>query len=439
MLTLSVSAPWVDREERFHERCRGACCRSCGQRGLVPVLDMGDLPLADGWALPVEPLDGLGRHPVALAACRGCKLLQLLDSVSPQLLYCRGYPYCPEVPGDWAERCRRDAAALAEAHGLGAGSLAIQIASHDGRLLGHLQERGVAVLGIEPAQQPTRAARNAGVPTLNAFFERSLAAKLHANGRQADLVVASGVLPHVPDLDGFVSGVARLLKPRGAAVFEVPYVIDMIQGLQFDAVRHEHLSYFSAASLRSLLVRNGLHPVAAERRNTQGGSLRVTCRRERPGRPPASLERMLAEERARGLGRSELYASFARRVKRLRVHLRQLLDCLRGRGKRIAALGAAPEGTVLLDYLGLDRATVEYVIDRSPHKVGKLVPGTGIPIHPPSRLREDRPDYLLLLPQELRRKELLIQQRGYLAAGGKFILPLPRPEVVEGGELPPCS
>jgi SAM-dependent methyltransferase len=381
-------------------------CRSCGSSGAELVLDLGETPLANALLKEEDLVRPEPTHPLELVFCPGCSLVQITETVASRL----------------AERL------VAERH-LGSGSLVVEAASNDGYLLRHYAERGVRVLGIDPAHNVAEVARERGVPTRAEFFGVELAEELAREGQRADLFHAHNVLAHVPDLNGFVRGIAVLLRERGVACIEVPYLRDLIDHVEFDTIYHEHLCYFSLTALTALFRRHELAILDVERIPVHGGSLRLFCQRrggEAPSQRPAQL---LAEESELGMDRIEYYRSFAERVGKLRGELRALLARLREEGKRVAAYGASAKGSTLLNTFGIGRETLDFVVDRSTVKQGRYLPGTHLPILPTEALLEQRPDYVLLLTWNFA-DEILEQQRSYREAGGRFLVPIPRLEVV---------
>jgi SAM-dependent methyltransferase len=309
-------------------------------------------------------------------------------------------------------------------------SFVIEIASNDGYLLEHYKRAGVPALGIEPAANIARIARERGIETITEFFSRELAAKLAAEGRAADVVHANNVLAHVPDLRGIIAGISIILKPGGVAVIEVPYLRDLVEKLEFDTIYHEHLCYFALTPLMALFASGGLTIVQVERLAVHGGTLRVFAERSLGASVDASVVNLLAAEKEWGVHDPKIYERFAKEVQAFRRALPAFLSELRAQGKTIAAYGAAAKGATLLNYCGIGHETIDFVVDRSVLKQGKAMPGVKVPILPPEELTVRRPDYLLLLAWNFA-DEIVAQQQSYAQGGGQFILPVPRPRVLK--------
>jgi len=406
---------------------RITACRACGGGELLPVLSLGALPLSDGFLTEAELARPEPRFPLDVVFCPACTLVQILDTVPPEILFGRDYPYFSSVSATLLEHSRAHVLERLCELPPGPDRLVVELASNDGYLLQFYREAGVRVLGIDPAPGPVAAAREKGIETICAFFGRDLARRLSAEGLAADLVHANNVLAHVADVHGFLDGIRILLKPGGRAVIEVPYVRDLVEKLAFDTIYHEHLCYFSVHAVDRLVRPHGLFLVRVERVPVHGGSLRLFFAGQ--DRPDSTVAALLAEERAIGLDRHAFYTGFAERVARLRADLRARLTELKSEGKTIAAYGAAAKGTILLNACGLGPELLEWVADKNPFKQGRWVPGVRLPIVPPERILEARPDYLLILPWNIE-AEIVAQERAYREAGGRFLVPLPAPRLV---------
>ena len=307
-------------------------------------------------------------------------------------------------------------------------SLVIELASNDGYLLKNYVEKGIPVLGIDPAIGPVKAAEKIGVPTMHAFFGLEMAKKLAAEGKKADVIHANNVMAHVADTNGFIAGIATILKDTGSLVTESPYVRDLIDHCEFDTIYHEHLCYYGVTSLKNLYARHGLYINDIERITTHGGSIRQYVSKK-PGESE-TVKQLLADEKRLGIDRpSEYYATFAARVANIKTEMLKILKDLKKQGKKVAAYGASAKGSTMLSYLGAGPDLIEFVVDKNVHKHGKFMPGLHNPIFDVTAVPEKKPDYLVLLVWNLK-DEILKQMDTYRKAGGKFIVPVPTPTIV---------
>ena len=402
-------------------------CRSCGAGNLEVFLSLGDLPLSDGFLASADLVRAEPRYPLDVAFCASCALVQITETVPPEQLFAADNPYFSSFTDALLEHSAANVAARIEERRLDERSLVIELASNDGYLLQYYRARGIPVLGIDPAPGPVAAAREKGIETLQAIFGRELAGRLATQGRRADNNHANNVMAHVADTNGFVAGIGMLLKEDGVAVIEAPYVKELIDHGEFDTIYHEHLCYFSVTALARLFQRHGLFLNRVEPLGIHGGSLRLFVGRE--DRADRSVGEYLRAERASGLDRLEYYSDFSSRVGRIRDDLLALLRRLKNGGARIAGYGAAAKGTILLNFAGIGRDMLEFVADRNVHKLGRYVPGVGLPIVPPARILAEQPDCLLILPWNFK-EEIMRQQAEYRRKGGRFIVPVPEPVLI---------
>ncbi len=407
-------------------------CRSCAADTLINVLSLGETPLANSLLTADQLAEPEARYPLELAFCPHCTLVQITETVSPEKLFSE-YFYFSSFSDTVLEHARTLAEKVIKTRGLNGTSLVMEVASNDGYLLQNYQRAGIAVLGIEPAANIAKVAQDErGITTICDFFSESLAHDLRGSGKTAAVIHAHNVLAHVPDLNGFVQGLAVVLKDAGVAVIEVPYVKDMIDRCEFDTIYHEHLCYFSLTALDHLFRRHGMFIQEVLHNPIHGGSLQIFVEKQGAGRETRQTEnvgRMLQAEQDSGMDAPDFYLGFGARVERLRNDLLALLHDLKLQGKRIAVYGASAKGSTLLNYFGIGRETLDFVADRSTIKQGRYTPGTHLPIYSPAKLLETMPDYVVLLTWNFA-AEILMQQAEFRQRGGRFIIPIPELRIV---------
>ncbi len=403
-------------------------CRSCGSKEGELLLDLGSQPLANNFLLEEDLSKPEPRFPLRLAVCKSCWLLQIVDLVPPVQLFSE-YLYFTSFSDLMLRHSKQAAERYIKEFSLNGKSLVTEIASNDGYFLQYFNAAKVPSLGIEPAGNIAKVAREKGIETLVEFFGDDLAKNLAGQKRQADLILGNNVFAHVPNTNDFVAGLKTLLKPDGRIVLEFPYAGDFIESGEFDTIYHEHVFYFSLTALKPLFERHGLSIFHVEKLPIHGGSLRLFAGHAGIFPTQPSAISLLDEEKRHGFSSLGYYENFTKRVQVIKLSLLQLLKDLKSNGKSVAAYGASAKGSTLLNFFALGKNTLDFVADRSTYKQGRLTPGTHIPIVTPETLLERQPDYTLLLTWNFA-DEILAQQKAYRDKGGKFIIPIPKVTVV---------
>lgn len=424
--TLTQANLLCDSESQDHMETIDAC-RSCGNTALETVLDLGCTPLADRLLSQNQLSQSELTFPLQVAFCPACGLMQILQTVSPSVLFCEDYPYYSSFSDALLRHSRDNVLEIVRSRQLGSDSLAVELASNDGYLLKNYLQHGIPVLGIDPADGPAREAEKAGVPTLNTFFTLELARELRNKNQCADVIHANNVLAHVADTNGFVAGIRLLLKDDGVAVIEAPYVKDLIDHCEFDTIYHEHLCYFSVTALDNLFRSHGLFLNDVKRLSIHGGSLRLYI--EKTENVKQSVKQLLQLEAEENIDKVVYYRDFSDKVQQVKCELKELLIGLKRKGKKIAAYGAAAKGSTLINYIEIGHDLIDFVVDRNVHKQGLYMPGQHLPICGTEKLLKEKPDYVLLLSWNFA-DEILKQQEAYRRQGGKFIIPVPQPKIV---------
>ena len=410
-----------------------ACCRLCYAPLTTSFIDLGMSPLCESFLTADQINQMEPYYPLHALVCGECFLVQLHEYVKPEHIFTE-YAYFSSYSTSWVDHARRYCEMMKSRFRLGPKSQVFEIASNDGYLLQHFLALGVPVIGIEPAANVAAAAREKNIPTLVEFFGLKLAQQLVSEGRRADLIIGNNVLAQVPDLNDFAAGMAHVLAPNGVITLEFPHLERLIDENQFDTIYHEHFSYFSFLTIDHLAGKHGLRIFDVEHLSTHGGSLRVyLCRADAAHAMSPSVTALLAHEHQIGLGDIRSYTQFSTRVHCLKRQLLSfLIDC-KEKGSKLCGYGAPGKGNTLLNYCGIGTDFLDFTVDRSPHKHGRYTPGMHIPIYPISAIDEAKPDYLLILPWNLK-NEIVAQMRHVSAWGCKMVVPIPTVEVIDPGE-----
>jgi hypothetical protein len=408
-------------------------CRSCAGPLTHSFLDLGMSPLCESF-LNASQLDSMEPYfPLHAYVCDRCFLVQLKEYVSPANIFSE-YAYFSSYSTSWVAHARAYCTMIKQRLNLGPGSLAIELASNDGYLLQHFLPLNVPVLGIEPALNVAQVAISKGIPTRIDFFGEKLAAQLVEEGRMADLIIGNNVVAQIPDLNDFVAGMVRLLKPQGVITLEFPHIERLMAENQFDTIYHEHFSYFSLGTIERMAAHHRLKVFDVEELSTHGGSLRVYLAHAASARSLTNrVAAMIGRERSQGLCDLSSYSTFGEQVKETKRKLLTFLISAKNAGKKICGYGAPGKGNTLLNYCGIGTDFLDFTVDRNPYKHGRFTPGMHIPIYPVEAIAEARPDYILILPWNL--KQEIIRQMSFVKDwGGKFIVPIPRVSIIDPKE-----
>lgn len=407
-------------------------CRLCSAPLRHTFVDLGMSPPCESFVPSNSANDMEPFYPLHAFVCDECFLVQLQEYVAPQSIF-EEYAYFSSYSDSWVAHAKRYCDSAADRFRLGAESFVVEIASNDGYLLQHFLDRNIPMLGIEPAVNVARVAVEKGIPTLTEFFGTALADQMAAQGRQADLIIGNNVLAQVPNLNDFVAGMKILLKRSGVITLEFPHIEKLIAENQFDTIYHEHFSYFSLGTIETMAKRHGLMVFDVEELPTHGGSLRVYLAHDDSGQPrDIRVDAILDRERQAKLDVIDTYTAFGEAARQTKRNLLSFLIRLKEMRKSICAYGAPGKGNTLLNYCGIGTDFIDFAVDRNPYKHGRLTPGMHIPIHPVSEIERMKPDYVLILPWNLK-NEIVEQMQAIGDWGGKFVVPIPEVSIIDPG------
>ena len=405
-------------------------CRHCGAPLVQSVVDLGVQPPCEGY-VPAEHFnEPEAFYPLHAMICKECLLVQLETDVSPESIYTE-YAYFSSFSDSWLEHCRQFTDRITSQLALRADSQVVELASNDGYLLKNFVAKGIPAYGVEPAANIAKVAEERGIPTVVAFFGETTARSLVDQGRQADLIIANNVFGHIPDINDFVLGIQLLLKVGGTVSIEIPHFMRLMENNQFDTIYHEHYCYHTLLADTKIFKSFGLRLFDVEELSTHGGSIRMyLCHEKDPRMNSLAVASLIELERSRGLDRVETYAAFGEKVRETkRIFLTFLIEAVRS-GKTIAGYGAPGKGNTLLNYCGIRTDFIDFVVDRNPYKHGKFLPGSRIPIFSPDKIDEMKPDYLIILPWNI--KEEIMNQMAHIREwGGRFVVPIPEVRVID--------
>ncbi|WP_017302737.1 class I SAM-dependent methyltransferase [Spirulina subsalsa] len=406
-------------------------CRHCGSELKLPLVDLGSAPPSNAY-LTEEKLHAPERwFPLRVLVCESCWLVQTEDFAEADELFEADYAYFSGFSSSWLAHCDRYVAEMVERFGLNQDSYVVEVAANDGYLLQYVQGRGIPCLGIEPTASTAAAARGKGIPIVEQFFGTDLAKNLASQGKQADLTVANNVLAHVPNINDFVAGFAILLKPQGVATFEFPHLVRLIEEIQFDTIYHEHFSYLSLTAVKHIFSANGLSVFDVEEHPTHGGSLRVFAQRQDYGKQVVSdrVKELIHRESQLGISKADYYVNFQTKANQVKNGFLAFLLEAKRQGKIVVGYGAAAKGNTLMNYAGIRPDLIPFVVDRNPAKQGKFMPGSRIPIVEESYIKNTKPNYVIILPWNLK-KEIMVQLEYIREWGGNCVTAVPQLQLI---------
>ena len=404
-------------------------CRFCDTQLEDVFIDLGMSPLANSFLKNENEFNDEKFFPLIVFVCNKCLLVQLQEFESPEKIF-GDYAYFSSFSDTWLKHSEEYSELMIERYGLTQDSLVIEIASNDGYLLQFFKKKGIPILGIDPAANIARSAEKKGIPTLVKFFGVETALELFNKNQQADLITANNVLAHVPNLNDFVKGLKILLKPKGVITIEFPHLLELIQQNQFDTIYHEHFSYFSFLTVQRIFTQHNLTIFDVEKLDTHGGSLRIFVKHPENNELVINnrVEKLLEEEQKFGLDKLSSYSNFSEKVKLIKKNLLEFLSIAKKQNKKIVGYGAAAKGNTLLNYCNIGQDYVDFVVDRSSHKQDTFLPGTHIPVLNPEEIKKTKPDYILILPWNLR-EEIMGQLNFIREWGGKFVISIPEVKI----------
>ncbi len=420
----------LDEAEAAAGQSRELTCHNCSHILEDTFLDLGTSPLCEEFVKPGAINKGQQIYPLHAYVCKNCFLVQVPEYVPPETIY-SDYHYFSSYSDSWLQHASDYVDLMIDSYGINHDDFVVEIASNDGYLLQYFKERGIPILGVEPSENVAQAAIEKGIPTNKTFFRSETAEGMLKKYRSADLIVGNNVLAHVPRINDFIDGLDILLNDEGIMTFEFPHLMQLMENNQFDTIYHEHFFYFSLITIHAIFKQHGMKIFDVQELNTHGGSLRIFVTREKNKNYAVNqgVARIISIEKARGYLNIEMYKAFDKHVRQTKCDILELLIDLKRQGKTIAGYGAPGKGNTLLNYCGIRRHMIDYTVDRNPNKWGHYLPGSLIPIFTPEKIRETKPDYIFILPWNLK-EEIMRQMNHVREWGGKFIIPVPNPVII---------